>query len=231
MTLLEYSEKSAETLIPCLRNDDFVRLCNLSLGLHEECSEVAKIIRRPELKGNYHEQDIDINHLKEECGNVLWYIATLGKEIGYNLSDIAKSNIQKTYNRYLKMELEVEKEKLDFKGYQEMAEATLKSDLVDDKQKRIWISCTGISGECGDISKKIKEHVVDSTVLKSDKIKERLGDSLWYLSCICDTFNIQLEEVVKLDLKKRSDMYNENGELKSKEENYTNDTEEACIDR
>ena len=35
----------------------------------------------------------------KELGDVLWYIAALGKEIGVSLSDIAQANIDKLTDR------------------------------------------------------------------------------------------------------------------------------------
>ena len=69
-----------------------------TLGLVGEAGEIAekvkKVIRDKE--GNFEEAKEEI---AKELGDVLWYVANLAFELGYDLGDIAAINIQKLVDR------------------------------------------------------------------------------------------------------------------------------------
>ena len=44
--------------------------------------------------------DIDYNHMAEEAGDVLWYLAEIADALGVTLEDIARRNIDKLLKRY-----------------------------------------------------------------------------------------------------------------------------------
>ena len=70
-----------------------------TLGLVGESGEVAdkvkKILRDKE--GVFDQESKDA--IKFELGDVLWYISQLSSELGYELEDIANSNLQKLNDR------------------------------------------------------------------------------------------------------------------------------------
>lgn len=70
------------------------------LGLVGESGEVADKWKKY-LRGDYGvDMPDDLRHaLKAELGDSLWYIARLAKEIGFTLSDVASSNLQKLADR------------------------------------------------------------------------------------------------------------------------------------
>lgn len=57
----------------------------------EICSKIAKGIRD--------QKDIDPEDMKKELGDVLWFVAALGKDFGYTLEDIAQANLDKLSGR------------------------------------------------------------------------------------------------------------------------------------
>ena len=73
-----------------------------TLGLVGEAGEVAdkvkKILR--DKKGLFDEKSKD--EIKFELGDVLWYISQLASELGYELEDVANSNLQKLKSRVLR---------------------------------------------------------------------------------------------------------------------------------
>lgn len=71
-------------------------LMNYTLGLSGEAGEVADIVK----KHLFHGHPLDEKALKDELGDVLWYLANLASSAGINLQDIADHNIQKLYARY-----------------------------------------------------------------------------------------------------------------------------------
>ena len=77
-----------------------------TLGLVGEAGEVAdkvkKILR--DKKGVFDEQSKDA--IKFELGDVLWYISQLSSELGYELDEIANSNLQKLNSRKMRGQIQ-----------------------------------------------------------------------------------------------------------------------------
>ena len=75
------------------------------LGLVGEAGETAdkvkKIIR--DKKGLATDEDKDA--IKKEMGDVLWYLANIAKYLGFSLSDVAETNINKLESRYQRNKL------------------------------------------------------------------------------------------------------------------------------
>lgn len=71
-------------------------LLNGVLGLTGEAGEVADLVK----KGIFREKGIDMEHLKKECGDVLWYLAQICHSIGITLDDVMKTNVDKLLDRY-----------------------------------------------------------------------------------------------------------------------------------
>jgi NTP pyrophosphatase (non-canonical NTP hydrolase) len=70
-----------------------------TLGLTNEAGEVAgKIKKIFRDKAGVIEQ-ADLEALKSELGDVLWYLALLATELGLDLDDIAEYNIAKLHDR------------------------------------------------------------------------------------------------------------------------------------
>ena len=70
---------------------------DIGLGLCGEAGEVADIIKK-HLAGA---KEIDTAHLKEELGDVLWYLAEACDCFGFTLEDVARANIEKLSKRHL----------------------------------------------------------------------------------------------------------------------------------
>ena len=75
------------------------------LGLVGEAGEAAdkvkKIIRDKEGVAS----DEDKDAIKKELGDVLWYIANVSRYLGFSLSDVAETNIDKLESRYQRNKL------------------------------------------------------------------------------------------------------------------------------
>lgn len=70
----------------------------------------------------------------------------------------------------------------------------------------IFYPVLGLSGESGEIANKIGKIMRDGLDIKDtkfrDKIKEDMGDVLWFLSQIGIELNISLEDVARYNIKK-----------------------------
>ena len=69
-----------------------------TLGLVGESGEIAEKVKKVirDMEGNFEESKEEI---AKELGDVLWYVANLSFELGYDLGDIAALNIQKLVDR------------------------------------------------------------------------------------------------------------------------------------
>jgi len=72
-------------------------LAMCGLGVAGEAGEVADIVK----KYLYHDSgSLDRDHIIEELGDVLWYVAVAAHTIGVTLADVAHFNAEKLAKRY-----------------------------------------------------------------------------------------------------------------------------------
>lgn len=76
--------------------EDTGTVLNACLGLSGEVGEFNDMIK----KWIFHEKELDIEHLKKECGDILWYIAMMCHSLNWNMDEIMQMNIDKLKVRY-----------------------------------------------------------------------------------------------------------------------------------
>ena len=71
-----------------------------TVGLTSEVGEVASVIKKifRDKKGKFSKLDKQL--LKEELGDVLWYLTQICTELDLSLEDIAEENLNKLFKRY-----------------------------------------------------------------------------------------------------------------------------------
>lgn len=84
------------TAISTTQGIDIAELLNGVTGLTGEAGEVADMVK----KGIFHEKGIDVEHLKKECGDCLWYIAMICDASGFSFDDVMQTNVDKLMARY-----------------------------------------------------------------------------------------------------------------------------------
>lgn len=75
-----------------------------------------------------------------------------------------------------------------------------------DREKEIMAWGLGISGEAGDVAGCIKKTFSHNNDQRAG-IRENLGDTLWYITAICNFFNWDLEDVMEENIKKLKKRY------------------------
>ncbi len=95
MTLNEYQQHALETAI----YPENRRILYPTLGLTGEAGEVADKVKKVIRDG--HEEFSSEKRLEivKEIGDVLWYCATLSRDLGYDLEQVAQMNIDKLRSR------------------------------------------------------------------------------------------------------------------------------------
>ena len=66
------------------------------MGLNTESAEVCDIFK----KHIYYGRELDLAHVQEEIGDLLFYCAVLSRECGFSLEKAMKQNIKKLQKRY-----------------------------------------------------------------------------------------------------------------------------------
>lgn len=69
---------------------------NAAMGLAGEAGECVDIIK----KHLFHDHELDLEKLKYELGDVLWYVALMCTVTGISMGDVMFANISKLQNRY-----------------------------------------------------------------------------------------------------------------------------------
>jgi NTP pyrophosphatase (non-canonical NTP hydrolase) len=94
MDIKEYQEKSVRTMDNNLKHND--KVVNMIVGLNGEIGEVTDIFK----KHLFHGHDLDMDHLKEELGDVMFYIVNLATIFNIDMSEVLKMNVDKLLKRY-----------------------------------------------------------------------------------------------------------------------------------
>ena len=92
LTMNDYQADAQRTANPA----DPIRLATAGLGVAGEAGELANIIK----KHVSHGHTLDMDHIKEEAGDVLWYLVEIAATCGFALEDVALANIAKLKRRY-----------------------------------------------------------------------------------------------------------------------------------
>lgn len=82
---------SDELIIP-----DIGGVLNGCLGLAGESGEVLDLIK----KWVFHENELHVEHLKKELGDVMWYVAMICESMELDIDEIFQMNINKLKVRY-----------------------------------------------------------------------------------------------------------------------------------
>lgn len=95
ITFDDYQEQSAATRI---YPDEF-KVIYPALGLSGEVGEVLELVKKAlrDEKGEFSE-DRRIN-LRKELGDVVWYLAALCDDLGFDFSEVAGGNLEKLQSR------------------------------------------------------------------------------------------------------------------------------------
>jgi NTP pyrophosphatase (non-canonical NTP hydrolase) len=85
-----------EAISKRLSNIDTIRLIHASEGMQTESAEFTDTIK----KFLFYGKPLDIVNLKEELGDLLWYIAIACDTMGVSIEELMSVNIQKLKARY-----------------------------------------------------------------------------------------------------------------------------------
>lgn len=94
MNIEEYQEKAWRTVNKELEIGEL--LANMIVGIFGESGEVADIVKKHLYQGH----GLDIDHVEEELGDVMWYIANLCNLLGIKIENVLEGNYKKLVDRF-----------------------------------------------------------------------------------------------------------------------------------
>jgi len=107
--------------------------------------------------------------------------------------------------------------------YQKAVKRTVNKDL--DTSDQILNFCLGLSGETGEVIDLIKKEFFQGHGRNNDKLKDEIGDVLWYLSNLCNELGYNIETILDMNIEKLNKRYPDG----FKEEDSTNRDESTKV--
>jgi NTP pyrophosphatase (non-canonical NTP hydrolase) len=93
MEIADYQQEVQRTCATSNR-EDTVKLA--LIGLQDELGEIAGPLK----KHLWHGHDLDLAHVQDEIGDLVWYLATLCNTLEISLAEVLLKNMEKLYRRY-----------------------------------------------------------------------------------------------------------------------------------
>ena len=88
------------------------------------------------------------------------------------------------------------------KMFDEYQQETMKT-AVYDKDVAVTYLALGLASEAGEVAGKVKKWVRgDTSYVDTDEIAKELGDVLWYVSQMAETFNLSLGDIAQANIDK-----------------------------
>ncbi|HVD99443.1 MAG TPA: nucleoside triphosphate pyrophosphohydrolase family protein [Cytophagaceae bacterium] len=97
---------------------------------------------------------------------------------------------------------------MEFSHYQNEAKKTIQ-DYIKGKEANKLVPFLGLIGEAGSVITELKKNLRDGNAYTNykNKLKEELGDVLWYISTIASQNEIDLEEIATNNIAKIKDRF------------------------
>lgn len=111
-----------------------------------------------------------------------------------------------TANEYVDAAMETN----DYRSLDRLSESIRRfhgMSLVEIDIGSLLLGCLGLSGEVGEFNDLIKKWLFNHSEIDQEHVKKEIGDILWYIACICDSFNWDLEEIMQMNLDKLKKRY------------------------
>ena len=62
--------------------------------------------------------------------------------------------------------------------------------------------CLGLSGEVGEVMNMVKKWVFHEKPLDEIHLKKEIGDVMWYVAMLCESFGYDLDEILQMNVDK-----------------------------
>lgn len=96
---------------------------------------------------------------------------------------------------------------MQIKDFQQLSKRTLNNDLSRKEQMANMV--IGMYGETGEVADIIKKHLYQYHSLDTGHLIEEIGDVMFYISNLCNLFNIDIEHCLEANIEKLKKRYPE----------------------
>lgn len=79
-----------------------------------------------------------------------------------------------------------------------------------NQQEKMSNACLGMAGETGEVCDVIKKHLYQGHQINTNDLIKELGDVMWYIALMCNTFGFSLEQIMEANIEKLKRRYNGN---------------------
>jgi len=69
--------------------------------------------------------------------------------------------------------------------------------------------CLGLAGESGEVLDMIKKWIFHEKGLDREHLKKEIGDVMWYVAMLCESFGFDLDEILQMNVDKLKARYPE----------------------
>lgn len=95
---------------------------------------------------------------------------------------------------------------VDFSEYQKLSMRSFKTEPgLTVQQSKAMLGSIGLAGEVGECTEPVKKwffHHKRTPEQVRAELYEELGDVLWYVACLADAFDLNLQEIAENNIKK-----------------------------
>lgn len=67
----------------------------------------------------------------------------------------------------------------------------------------------GLSGEAGELNDFLKKWIFHGHEMNEEAVKKEIGDCCWYIAMMCESFGFDLDEIMRMNIKKLEERYPE----------------------
>ena len=71
----------------------------------------------------------------------------------------------------------------------------------------LMMMCLGLSGELGEFTDIIKKAIFHEAEFDEEHAKKELGDFMWYVAGVCESFHWSLDEIMEMNVEKLKKRY------------------------
>ena len=90
--------------------------------------------------------------------------------------------------------------------YQKLAMRTC--SVIDDEKEMLYHGVFGLNSEAGEVAG-ILQKTYQGHCMNEEHVKKELGDCLWMIAEICESFGFGMDEVMQLNIDKLKERYPE----------------------
>ena len=94
---------------------------------------------------------------------------------------------------------------MDLDTYRRDVRRTVRPEL--SQHERLLIGGLGLASEAGEVANALNHQLHFGHPPDPDRLRDELGDVLWYLVFLCDTLDLSLEDVMAANADKRRQRY------------------------